>query len=287
MNKLKQIGWKQEIKNDISVLLGVVLMAISYNFFFVPNQISSGVVTGISTVLYYVFGWPIGLTSALINIPLFLCSFKQMGRVFAVRAFVTMLLLSLLIDLLPSQTLTDDLLLATIIGGVVQGAGLALVLMGNASTGGTDLAASMVHRLIPHLSVGTILLVIEVCIVSLSALEFGIQKALYSGVALYLVSRVTDMLQEGVASSRLLFIISKNSEAIAARVLEELERGVTSLSGRGLYSGKETQVLFCVVSKREVTRLKKIIHETDPSAFVVLTVANETLGEGFSRILPK
>lgn len=283
----RKIDWKQELKNDTSVLLGVLLMAISYNFFFVPNRISSGGVTGISTVLYYVFEWPIGLTSALINIPLFLCSFRQMGRVFAIRAFITMLLLSLFIDLLPSETLTDDLLLATIIGGVVQGAGLALVLLGNASTGGTDLAASMVHRLLPHISVGTILLVIEVCIVSLSALEFGVQKALYSGVALYLVSRVTDMLQEGVASSRLLFIISKKSDIIGRRIMEEMERGVTSLSGHGLYSGTETRVLFCVVSKREVTRLKRIIHETDPSAFVVLTVANEALGEGFSRILPK
>ena len=131
------------------------------------------------------------------------------------------------------------------------------------------------------------LLGIEILIVSFSGLVFGVHLALYAAVSLFLTSRIVDMLQEGVASSRLFFIISPRAEKIAQRILTELERGVTELAGRGVYSGSQTNVLFSVVAKQEVHAVKQIIHDEDPNAFVVLTVANETMGEGFSRLLPK
>ena len=159
--------------------------------------------------------------------------------------------------------------------------------MGNATTGGTDLAAAMIQRALPHLSFGVILLVIEMCIVTFSGFVFGAQKALYAAVSLFLTSRLVDMLQEGVASSRLFFIISPKSDEIAHRILIELDRGVTTLDGHGVYSGEDKQVIFSVVSSKEVHSIKKIVHEVDPNAFVVLTVANETMGEGFSRLMPK
>ena len=137
------------------------------------------------------------------------------------------------------------------------------------------------------LLIGNILLVIEICIVTASGFAFGTQKALYSGVSLFLTSYLIDMLQEGVASSCLFFIISPKAEVIAKRIMNELERGTTALNGKGLYTGNDTNVIFSVVNKREVHTVKKIIHEVDPNAFVVLTVANETMGEGFSRLLPK
>ncbi len=186
-----------------------------------------------------------------------------------------------------SLALTEDNLLATITGGAILGVGLALVLMGNATTGGTDLAAAMIQRALPHLSFGVILLVIEMCIVTFSGFVFGAQKALYAAVSLFLTSRLVDMLQEGVASSRLFFIISPKSDEIAHRILIELDRGVTTLDGHGVYSGEDKQVIFSVVSSKEVHSIKKIVHEVDPNAFVVLTVANETMGEGFSRLMPK
>ena len=225
--------------------------------------------------------------SAVINIPLFLLSWKRMGTSFAARSLASMLLLSLFLDLFPSFALTEDNLLATITGGAILGVGLALVLMGNATTGGTDLAAAMIQRALPHLSFGVILLVIEICIVTFSGFVFGAQKALYAAVSLFLTSRLVDMLQEGVASSRLFFIISPKSDEIAHRILVELDRGVTTLDGHGVYSGEAKQVIFSVVSSKEVHSIKKIVHEVDPNAFVVLTVANETMGEGFSRLMPK
>ena len=211
-----------------------------------------------------------------------------MGTSFAARSLASMLLLSLFLDLFPSFALTEDNLLATITGGAILGVGLALVLMGNATTGGTDLAAAMIQRALPHLSFGVILLVIEMCIVTFSGFVFGAQKALYAAVSLFLTSRLVDMLQEGVASSRLFFIISPKSDEIAHRILIELDRGVTTLDGHGVYSGEVAkQVIFSVVSSKEVHSIKKIVHEVDPNAFVVLTVANETMGEGFSRLMPK
>lgn len=283
----KNFDWKTELKQDGMMIAGLFVMMLSYNFFFVPNQLAPGGVTGLATIIYYLWDIPVGLMSAVINIPLFILSYRSMGRSFAARSFVAMLLLSLLIDSFPSFAVTEDLLLATILGGGILGVGLAMVLMGNASTGGTDLASAIINRAFPHLSFGLILLVIELCIVTFSGFVFGVQNALYAGVSLFLTSYLIDMLQEGVASSRLFFIISPKSDRIARRIMEELERGVTSLSGKGLYTGNETHVIFSVVNKKEVHAVKKIIHEEDPNAFVVLTNANETMGEGFSRLMPK
>lgn len=284
---LKGIDWKQELKQAVLMVAGLLLMMVSYNYFFVPNQLAPGGVTGLATIIYYLWGLPVGIMSAVINIPLFLLSWKRMGRDFAARSLVAMLLLSLFLDTFPIYALTDDMLLATIIGGAILGVGLAMVLMSNGSTGGTDLAASMIQRAMPHLSFGVILLVIEMCIVSFSGFVFGAQKALYAAVSLFLTSRLVDMLQEGVASSRLFFIISGKADLIAKRIMDELERGVTTLDGNGVYSGKSVKVIMSVVSKHEVVAIKKIVHQEDPNAFVVLTVANETMGEGFSGLMPK
>ncbi len=283
----RAFDWKQELRLDAWMVAGLLLMTVAYNYFFVPNQIAPGGVTGLATILYHLWGLPVGLMSAVINVPLFLLSWKQMGRTFAARSLVAMMVLSLFLDAFPMFAITEDLLLATILGGGILGVGLALVLMGNATTGGTDLASAMIQRLLPHVSFGMILLIIEILIVSFSGLVFGVHLALYAAVSLFLTSRIVDMLQEGVASSRLFFIISPRAERIAQRILTELERGVTELDGRGVYSGAQTNVLFSVVAKQEVHAVKQIIHDEDPNAFVVLTVANETMGEGFSRLLPK
>ena len=288
MNKLfANFDWKTELKQDALMVVGLFIMMLSYNYFFVPNQLAPGGVTGLATIIYYLTGLPVGLMSAVINIPLFVLSYKSMGKSFALRSLIAMLLLSVLLDTFPIIAMTDDDLLATIIGGALLGGGLAMVLMGNASTGGTDLASAVINRFIPHVSFGNILLAIEICIVTASGFAFGTQKALYSGVSLFLTSYLIDMLQEGVASSRLFFIISPKADKIAQRIMDELERGATALNGKGMYTASETNVIFSVVNKREVHVVKKIIHDEDPNAFVVLTVANETMGEGFSRLMPK
>ena len=196
----RAFDWKQELRLDAWMVAGLLLMTVAYNYFFVPNQIAPGGVTGLATILYHLWGLPVGLMSAVINVPLFLLSWKQMGRTFAARSLVAMMLLSLFLDAFPMFAITEDLLLATILGGGILGVGLALVLMGNATTGGTDLASAMIQRLLPHVSFGMILLIIEILIVSFSGLVFGVHLALYAAVSLFLTSRIVDMLQEGVAS---------------------------------------------------------------------------------------
>ena len=141
----RAFDWKQELRLDAWMVAGLLLMTVAYNYFFVPNQIAPGGVTGLATILYHLWGLPVGLMSAVINVPLFLLSWKQMGRTFAARSLVAMMLLSLFLDAFPMFAITEDLLLATILGGGILGVGLALVLMGNATTGGTDLALSLIH----------------------------------------------------------------------------------------------------------------------------------------------
>ena len=283
---MKGISWKQELKDAALVLAGLALMALSFNLFFVPNAIAPGGITGLATIFYVLWGWPVGLVSALLNVPLFLISWKHMGRTFAVRSLVAMLLLSLLLDLLPVVNLTGDMLLSSAMGGVILGVGLGLVVLGNASTGGTDLAAARLSRLFPHISFGWLLLLIECSIVLVSVFSLGAEVTLYAVVALVISSRLIDTMQAGVQEGRLFFVVSEKPEEISKAILERLERGVTLLDGYGAYSGQRRQIVFCVVSRGQVLPFKRLVHELDPSAFVVLANVSETMGEGFNHILP-
>ncbi len=279
-------SWKEALKADAILLAGLVLMALSFDLFFVPSAIAPGGLTGLATVFHVLWGWPVGLVSALLNLPLFLIGWRSMGRTFAVRSFAAMLLLSLLLDLLPIVPLTQDRLLSAVFGGVLLGAGLALVLMGNATTGGTDLAAAMLRRLLPGLPFGRLLLLVESCVVLVSALTLGADVTLYAVVALAVSSRLIDAIQAGLEEGRLFFVISRCPREIGEAVMQRLNRGVTLLSGRGAYSGMELQVLFCVVTRGQVLPFKRLVQQIDPSAFVVLANVRETMGEGFGKLLP-
>lgn len=286
MQAPKRSALGQELKNAALILLGATLTALSFNLFFVPNKIAPGGLTGLSTILHHLFGLPVGVMTALMNIPLFLLSWRQLGKRFALRSLIAMLLLSLLLDILPDAQLTGDMLLNAVIGGAMLGAGLGLVVLGNATTGGTDMAAAMVQALLPQLRFGTILLLIESIVVGISALAFGAEVTLYAVVALFISSKMIDTMQAGVSEGRLFFVVSDQPEALASALMEELSRGVTILSGHGAYTGNERPVLFCVVRRNQVHPFKRIVATVDPRAFVVLANVSETMGEGFAQIPP-
>lgn len=282
----QKIDWKRELKWGISILAGLAIMTISFNFFFVPNSIAPGGITGLATIAYVLWGFPIGLVSAILNVPLFLLSWKRMGHAFALRSLLSMLVLSLMLDTVPIIKLTSDMLLASAMGGVLLGVGLAFVLMGNATTGGTDLLTAMVQKVFPNVSYGFLLLGIECSIVLVSAFTLGTEVTLYAVVALVVSSRLIDMLQAGVAEGRLFFVITKHPDEISTAIMDELERGVTLLQGKGAYSKQEKPVVFCVVFRNQVVPFKRLVHRIDPDAFVVLANVSETMGEGFNHILP-
>jgi len=226
----------------------------------------------------------VGLVNIVLNVPLFLLSMKSMGLRFGVRSLITMVLLSLLIDHLPLPAATDDMLLAAVYGGAISGIGFGLVLRGSATTGGTDMLASLLHRLVPVLRVSYAIFVFDGLVIIASAFAFEPQAAMYGLISTFLCNVMIDLVLEGLNSAQSYFIISDNSDAIARKILQEMNRGVTALEAMGMYSRARKQVLLCVVSRFEAMRLRKIIFEADPHAFVIANKANEVLGEGFKAM---
>lgn len=266
------------------ILLGSVLGAIAYPLFLVPNHIAPGGLTGIATILNYLFHWPVGMTSLLLNIPLFLVGYRSMGRVFALRSLVATLLFSLLIDIIPLPPMTTDPLLGALFGGVLLGLGLGLILRGGATTGGTDMAARMVHNRFQHISVGALLFGIDGLVVALAGIGIQAEYALYAFISIYASSKLIDVVMTGLSSDKACYIISARSEAIKRELMSELDRGVTVLHAEGGFSGDERPVLLCVLSAQELGRLKAIVRTEDESAFVFITDAHEVLGEGFRKL---
>lgn len=265
------------------MFIGAMIVAVSFTNFFIPNDIAPGGVTGIATVVNHLTGWPVGVVSFAINVPLFLLGYHSGGRRFVVRSFVAMAALSLFIDLLPAEVVTSDPMLASIFGGILLGIGLGLVLRVGATTGGTDLAAQMVHNHFSFLSVGTILLAIDCAVVLLAGVVFDIQAALVALIALYISTKVMDMVLKGWNTEQQMMIISDQADEIAHHICTDMERGATMLEARGAYTGEKRGMIYCVVTRAEIMQVKTIVAQCDPRAFVTVSDAYEVMGEGFKQ----
>jgi uncharacterized membrane-anchored protein YitT (DUF2179 family) len=279
---LKEI---EEWKSYLVVLSGSVVVSLGVNLFLVPNKIAGGGVTGLATVIYYLSGLPVGVIMLLLNIPLFILGIRVLGKSFGIKTLFATIMLSLAIDLLSPflKPLTDDLLLASLFGGLFVGLGLGIVLRQNASTGGTDLGAKIVHKLIPYVSVGQLLLIIDACIVLIAAVVFNnYELGLYATVTIFIVSRVIDTVVVGVNYTKAVHIISDKHKEIAQFLVSDMDLGLTSLSGQGMFSHQQKNVLLCVIRRRELPNLKSAVNKIDKKAFVFVTDVREVLGEGFS-----
>ena len=270
------------IKEYLLIILGSLLTALSFNFFFISNQIAPGGLSGLASVFHFVFGFPVGVTTLILNIPLFLAGIRQLGGVFGIRTLLATILLSVFIDLIKVPALTDDSLLASIYGGILMGLGLGIIFRMNATTGGTDLLARLIHQHFSSISVGLVLFMVDLSVVVLAGVFLGPSQGLYAVVALALSSKVVDLVQEGLNTAKAVFIISDHSEKISQWILKELDRGATLLSGKGAYTGKEKDVILCAVNRTQIAELKGVIHEIDPAAFILVADVREVTGEGFS-----
>lgn len=269
----------------LAILVGAVLTALALDLFLVPNRIAAGGVSGLATVIFYLFRFKVGLVMLVINVPLFLLSLKMMGARFLARTLFGLVALSFATDLLSfMRPLTHDALLAALYGGVLSGLGIGITLKWGGSTGGTDLAAASLHRWLKT-SVGQALLVIDFLIIVFAGIVFrSSELALYALVALFVTSYGIDVVQEGLSYAKAAYIISEREEEIARAVLHQMGRGVTSLRGRGVYTGTDRDVLFVIVARGEIAQLKELVRELDPRAFVVISDAHEVLGEGFKAM---
>ncbi len=267
------------------LFVGVAITAFALAFFLIPNRIAAGGVSGLATVLFHLINSPVGVTMLVLNIPLFLLSLKVIGAVFGVKTLLGTVLLSVLVDLAQpiAVPMTTDPLLASIYGGVIAGIGLGLAFRFGGSTGGTDMAAQLLARFFPT-TVGQALLVVDGFVIVLAGFVFGPELALYALLAVFLTTKAIDVVQEGQSYARAAFIVSPQASAISRAVSDQLNRGATILTGRGAFTGHDKEVLFVIVARSELARLRQIVLENDPAAFFVITEAHEVLGEGFKRL---
>jgi uncharacterized membrane-anchored protein YitT (DUF2179 family) len=267
----------------INVLIGSAIIAFAFNVFLLPNQIASGGVSGISTILLSVFGWEPAYVQWAFNIPLFIAGVILLGKQFGVKTLVGTIFLPFVVFLTKNiAPWTNDALLGALFGGIVVGLGLGIVFRGNGSTGGTDLAAQIITKY-TGLTLGTSVVLIDGLIVLSAALVFDIERGLYALIALYVTSKTIDLVQVGFGRSKTAMIITNKQEEVREGILNKIDRGVTKLSAYGGFTDSERPVLMCVVDQREFTKLKQLVKSLDPSAFVVVMDASEVLGEGFKR----
>lgn len=281
---LKKESNREILVAYVQIAVGCLIGSASYPLFLVPHNIAPGGLTGVATILNFLFRLPVGITSFLLNIPLFLIGYRAMGRIFVFRSLIATVVFSLLIDVLPLQSMTSDPLLATLYGGVMLGIGLGLILRGGATTGGTDMVARMVHRRNPFITVGSFLFALDCVVVVTAGLLMGTSEALYALICIFVSAKVIDIVMVGMSSNKACFVMTGKWKKISERVMNELGRGVTHLLARGAYTGKENPVVLCVVSRQEIIQIKNIVQEEDESAFMFITEAHEALGEGFSKL---
>lgn len=269
----------------LQIIVGTIITALAINAFLVPNKIAAGGVTGLATVIYYIFGYPVGTVMLVINVPLFLLGFRELGGHFGIRTIFSTILLSLVLDFTSFiPPFTTDLLLASVYGGFTMGIGLALVFRSEATTGGSDLAAKIIHKYSASLTVAKVLLIVDFFVIVIAGIAFkNHELMLYALVTIFISSRTIDLIIEGVNYSKVAIIITNRPNEIAHLLLTELERGVTGLDGRGMFTGSVKNVLLCVLKSSEILKLKRIVKKVDDDSFIILTDAKEVLGEGFKK----
>lgn len=276
---------KQIILGYGGVLLGVILTASGVSFFMIPMKIAAGGVSGLATVIFHLTSLPVGVTMLLLNVPLFILSWRLIGPMFGAKTLFGTLTVSIFVDLFSKLAVpfTNDLLLCAIYGGVLSGVGLGIAFRSGGSTGGTDMAAQLVAKYFST-SVGQALLIVDGFVILLAGLAFGLELAMYALIAVFITTKAIDLVQEGQNYAKACLIISDQPTEIGQSIMERLERGVTSLDGQGMYTKYEKQVLLVIVSRMEIAQVKEIVHEFDQRAFVVIHDVHEVLGEGFRRL---
>lgn len=272
----------REAVDYLLLTLGAFIMGFAIKNIYDPVNLVTGGVSGIAIIMKAQFGVPLWLTNTMLNVPLFAAGFKLMGWRFIKRTLTATVMLSFSLYIIPEMPfLTDDILLAALFGGIISGVGTGLVLLASATTGGTDMLAALIQKYMKHYTIAQVMQVIDGMVVLAGAGVFGIRFALYAVIAVFALGKVSDGLIEGLKFSKAAFIISDESERIAEAIMERLERGVTGIQAKGMYSKMNKNMLYCVVSKKEIVQIKEIVEEFDTNAFVIVTDAREVFGEGF------
>ncbi len=288
IGKLTQNEAVKKIIKYLLIFVGSVIYAVGFQFFMYPNNIVSGGVAGVSMIINHFTGFPVGMMSLIINIPLFIVAWKHFGLPFLVGSLVGTVLSSVFVDVfaLTGIVMTHDPMLASIIGGVIKGFGYGLIFFVGASTGGIDIVAKFLRQRNQHINFGTIILIIDVAIVTAYALVLNkYESAMYSLIGMFVVSRVVDLVLYGIDNSSICYIISENSEALIKQITTgHIHRGVTILEGEGAYSHRKKEVIMCVIKRTQIPEIRRIVRNVDEKAFFIVTDAKNVFGNGFESI---
>ena len=263
---------------------GCLIAACSINLFIVPSHFLTGGVTGIAMIVYYLTELPIGVQTFVYNLPLLIASYKLLGKEYTVDVIIGTVIFSFCLDatrFLNNYTPVDDLMLASIYGGVFNGLGYGIVFRMNGSTGGFDILGAIVKKYY-SMNMGSTIFAFNCCIVSVAGFLFGIQPALFTLICMYVNSHVTDKVIVGLNQRKAVLIISENAADIAEAIMYEVRRGVTFLHGKGAYSGNEREVIMVALSLTEIAKVKMIVNTLDKNAFLIMMSASEVMGRGFT-----
>lgn len=264
-----------------------MLCALGYAIFLIPHQIVPGGITGIAMVFFFLFRTPVGIITIMLNLPLFFVGVRTLGFKFGIQSVVAVIVTNILIDFLvytvkmPSPT--DNIILGALYGGLLLGSGLGLIFRGGASTGGTDIIGQVLAKR-SNLSVGIWIMIVDFVVITMAGVTtLSLEKALLGYVALFLSSKVIDLILEGMDYARAVFIISDHHEEIVEEIYKQTNRGVTILDGFSPFTKEKRPVIMCVITKKQTATFKTLIHTIDNRAFVIVTDVFEVLGEGFRR----
>ena len=277
------INLKKCIFDYLYIAIGSLILAMGMNMFLVPCQISSGGVGSIGTVLLYVFNIPLSVTNLFFNVILFIFGYKYLGKTSVLKTIIGIIFLSLFLEVTKYfPTFNNDLFVSTVVGGVLVGIGVGFVIRVEASTGGSDFAALILKRFIPHISTATLILIIDCIIIIFAGIVFkSYTITFYSAISMFISSKVTDRIATMGDAAKSILIISKKNNEIAKSVMKNFERGVTGIYSKGLYSEEDKIMLLCVVSPKELPSLIYTVRNIDKNAFTIVFDAREVLGEGF------
>jgi uncharacterized membrane-anchored protein YitT (DUF2179 family) len=278
---------RSSIISYLGIALGSIMMAFSIILFIKANNIVPGGVMGIANIINYLTGFPIGLTTLCFSIPIFIIGLLSLGKEVGIKTIYCNVVYAVVVDFLDNNitALTGDLFLATIFGGVLMGTGVAFILGFGATFGGTDLIGRIVHKYVPNVSTQWIMFGFDFLVILAGAIVFGPELALFSIVTIFVSTKMIDVIQEGVNYGKTFFIISEKSEEIATAILSDVDRGVTSLYGKGMYTKQDKDVLYCIVARRQVVYVKNKILAIDPKAFITIGDVREVVGKGFGDSL--
>lgn len=270
----------------LKTFVGCALFGLGFNLFLEPNGLNAGGISGLSMVFVHVVKiGSVGLITAIANLPLFAIAGVRIGKKFFVYSLIGMLLSSALIDLLAVFPKPEtEPLIGAIYGGLLCGAGMGIVFSSGGSTGGSDIIVRLLKKKWPNTPIGIISMCFDLAVVAVTGIAFqNVELALYSGVAIFVSGRVIDAVVYSFDYSRVALIITEHSDAVAARITQELSRGVTFLHGEGAYKRKQTKVILTAVKRQQLAELKQLVVEVDPNAFIIVQEAHQVLGDGFSR----